>query len=225
MPQFPELEKLLSQHFPNTLNQEQFHQFKLAFEAYLEWNAMINVISRKDIENLAERHFLHSLAIAKSIRFAPGTKVLDAGTGGGFPGIPLAIFFPETEFMLVDSREKKIKVVQEVAVACGLKNVQWGVHRVEQLTAQYDFVVSRAVTALDEFIPWVKKWIHCRNRNTLSNGILYLRGGGVEEELARLKTEKPAWRSISLQDTFPEPFFASKFLVHLSFCPATDTAK
>lgn len=219
MPQFAELKSLLDKHFEGALSAKQINQFERAFNAYIDWNSKINVISRKDIENLAERHFLHSLAIAKSIRFVPGTTVLDAGTGGGFPGIPLAIFFPETQFMLVDSRSKKIQVVEEVVVATGLNNVQWSVQRVEQLSEQFDFVVSRAVTSLDEFVPWVRKRIHCRNKNTLSNGILYLRGAGVEEEVERLKPQAPRWTSTPLSEFFEGEFFETKLLVHATFCP------
>jgi 16S rRNA (guanine527-N7)-methyltransferase len=218
MPQFQELFSLLDRYFPGELSSDQKDQFQRAFDAYLKWNPLINVVSRKDIENLAERHFLHSLAIAKSIRFVPGTTVLDAGTGGGFPGIPLAILFPQTQFMLVDSRQKKIQVVEEVAREAGLQNVQWSVQRVEQLTGQFDFVVSRAVTSLDEFIPWVKKRIHCRNKNSLANGILYLRGGGFEEELNSKVLEKPQWTATPLADWYSEEFFASKFLVHVTYC-------
>jgi len=218
MPEFRSLQVLLEKHFPESLDPETVERFRLAFEAYLVWNAQINVISRKDIDNLAERHFLHSLAIAKSIRFLPGTKVLDAGTGGGFPGIPLAILHPETAFMLVDSREKKIKVVQEVAKAAGLKNVQSTVQRVEQLGGQYDFVLSRAVAPLSEFIPWVRKRIHCRSRHALENGILYLRGGDFAEELKGMGKEAPRHTAFAIGDMFEGEFFASKYLVHLTFC-------
>lgn len=225
MPDFSSLQTLLEKYFPDDLSPLQIQQFELAFNAYLEWNAMINVISRKDIDNLAERHFLHSLAIAKSIRFRPGTQVLDAGTGGGFPGIPLAIFFPETQFMLADSREKKIKVVQEVAQAAGLKNVQWGVHRVEQLKTQYDFVVSRAVASMEEFVPWVRHLIHCKSQHTLANGILYLRGGDIKQEMAAFKRFQHHWQATDLATLFDEEFFASKSLLHLSFCPKPKPAK
>lgn len=225
MPDFSSLQTLLEKYFPDDLSPLQIQQFELAFNAYLEWNAMINVISRKDIDNLAERHFLHSLAIAKSIRFRPGTQVLDAGTGGGFPGIPLAIFFPETQFMLADSREKKIKVVQEVAQAAGLKNVQWGVHRVEQLKTQYDFVVSRAVASMEEFVPWVRHLIHCKSQHTLANGILYLRGGDIKQEMAAFKRFQHHWQATDLATQFDEEFFASKSLLHLSFCPKPKPAK
>lgn len=224
MPEFSSLHALLEKYFPGDLSPLQMTQFEQAFNAYLEWNALINVISRKDIDNLAERHFLHSLAIAKSIRFRPDTQVLDAGTGGGFPGIPLAIFFPETQFMLVDSREKKIKVVQEVAQAAGLKNVQWGVHRVEQLKGEYDFVVSRAVAAMEEFVPLVRHLIHCTSWNTLANGILYLRGGDLKSEMAPFKRMQHHWQATDLATVFDEPFFESKSLLHLSFCPKVKPA-
>ena len=218
MPNFSTLTFFLEKYFPGELSPAQEKQFELAFAGFLEWNEMINVISRKDMENLAERHFLHSLAIAKRISFQPGTRVLDAGTGGGFPGIPLAILFPETQFHLVDSRGKKIKVVAEIVQATGLQNVQYTVQRVEQLTDQYDFVVSRAVAAMEKFIPWVRKSIHCTSKNDLANGILYLRGGDIETEMKALPENKGKWELTSLADYFEEEFFATKNLLHLSWC-------
>lgn len=192
-------------------------QFRKAFEGYVEWNSKINVISRKDMENLAERHFLHSLAIAKSIHFKSGTKVLDVGTGGGFPGIPLAIFFPECEFHLVDSRFKKIQVVEAVAALTDLKNVHATIQRVEDMRDQYDFVVSRAVASMDQFIPWVRKRIHCRNHNELHNGILYLRGEDLTQELkGQSFAHGPVMTPISTW--YEEDFFQTKQLLYVSFC-------
>jgi 16S rRNA (guanine527-N7)-methyltransferase len=205
------------------VSETQHSQFALAFDACVEWNEKVNVISRKDIENLAERHFLHSLAIAKHIRFVPGTRLLDAGTGGGFPGIPLAIMFPEASFHLVDSVNKKIKVVSEIVQAAGLSNVEYSVQRVEEMKDQYDFVLSRAVSSMDKFIPWVRKRIHCRNRHKIKNGILYLRGGDVKAEMAMIRGLKGKWKTTPLKEYFEEEFFESKFLLEISLC--TDKAR
>jgi 16S rRNA (guanine527-N7)-methyltransferase len=179
---------------------------------YAEWNAQINVISRKDFPEFYEHHVLHSLAIAKFIRFTPGTKILDVGTGGGFPGIPLAIVFPEVQFHLVDSVGKKIKVVNEVVQSLGLKNVTSRQIRAEQLTEKYDFVVSRAVTRLTEFVIWTRKNISQKQKNSVPNGILYLKGGDISEEI------KPFKKNIfvqNLSEYFEEEFFETKKLVHL----------
>jgi 16S rRNA (guanine527-N7)-methyltransferase len=217
VPSFETLEKLLRKYFPDALSAQQIEEFRVAFEGYVSWNAKINVISRKDMGNLGERHFLHSLAIAKLIQFKPGTKLLDAGTGGGFPGIPLAIFFPESTFHLVDSRRKKIQVVEEIVRSAGLKNVQYSVQRVEDLSSQFDFVLSRAVASLDQFIPWVRRRIHCRNRNDLKNGILYLRGEADEEELRGMGLAHPP-AMIPLAKWFEEDYFDTKYLLHLGMC-------
>src|ERR1700760_199144 len=173
----------LFQYFPD-LTDEQQRQFEQLPELYNFWNSQINVISRKDIDELFERHVLHSLGIAKVMPFLPGEKVLDVGTGGGFPGIPLAILFPETNFYLVDSIGKKIKVVQEVAKALNLKNVRASHNRAEEVNEKFDFVVSRAVTRLKEFYPWVKGKFNRQSKNQLPNGILYLKGGDLEQEIA-----------------------------------------
>ena len=199
-------------YFPNLTTQQQ-QQFAALPELYATWNAQINVISRKDIEHLVERHILHSLAIAKVITFANGTKIMDVGTGGGFPGIPLAILFPEVEFVLVDSIGKKIKVVNEVASALSLSNVK-GIHaRAEQIDDQFDFIVSRAVTALPEFMGWITGKIKKKGYNDLQNGVLYLKGGDLDAELIPLKQY---WKVYNLKDIFDEPFFETKKVVHIS---------
>src|SRR5665213_2501722 len=174
---------LIVKYFPS-LTEQQLKQFDRLQELYTFWNNQINVISRKDIDQLYERHVLHSLGIAKVISFLPGEKVLDVGTGGGFPGIPLAILFPDTQFHLVDSIGKKIKVVQEVAQALNLTNVTATHQRAEEVNENFDFVVSRAVTRLKDFYPWVKKKFNKQSKNTLPNGILYLKGGDLTEEIA-----------------------------------------
>ncbi len=203
--------KIISKYFPH-LNTKQTELFTRLQPLYAEWNAQINVISRKDFSEFYERHVLHSLAIAKFIRFVPGTKILDVGTGGGFPGIPLAIIFPEVQFHLVDSIGKKIKVVSEITQTLELKNVTAEQIRAEQLNVKFDFVVSRAVTRLPEFVPWVRKNISHKQKNALPNGILYLKGGNIEEEI------RPFKRNIFIQelsDYFDEDFFETKKLVHL----------
>lgn len=202
---------IISYYFPD-LNPKQKEQFAELDELYRFWNARINLISRKDIDMLYLHHILHSLAIAKLISFLPGEKVLDVGTGGGFPGIPLAIMFPETDFHLVDSIGKKIKVVQEVASGCGLTNVRASHARAEQIDEKFHFVVSRAVTRLSEFYPWVKGKFEKKSMNTLQNGILYLKGGDLAEEIKEsgLKTEL-----IPLSKYFKEDYFDSKFVVYI----------
>jgi 16S rRNA (guanine527-N7)-methyltransferase len=190
-----------------------YERFDALLPLYLEWNQRINVISRKDMDNFSVHHVLHSLGIARAIEFQAGTRVLDVGTGGGFPGIPLAILFPETEFLLVDSIGKKIKVVNEVAAALGLKNVQTRHARAEEINGRFDFVVSRAVTALPTFVGWVKDKIEPAGKNELPNGILYLKGGDFEEELKQVKMP---FQVFELSHWFEEPFFETKKLVHLS---------
>jgi 16S rRNA (guanine527-N7)-methyltransferase len=201
----------LFNYFPN-LTPHQRQQFEQLPELYTFWNNQINVISRKDIDQLFERHILHSLGIAKIISFLPGEKVLDVGTGGGFPGIPLAILFPDTQFYLVDSIGKKIKVVQEVATALGLKNVRAAHLRAEQVDEKFDFVISRAVTRLKEFYPWVKSKFNKSAKNTLPSGILYLKGGDLDEEIAEsgLKVQQ-----FYLKDYFTEEFFETKQVVYV----------
>lgn len=202
---------LILHYFPD-LSPKQKDQFAQLDEQYRFWNARINLISRKDIEMLYLHHILHSLAIAKAISFLPGEKILDVGTGGGFPGIPLAILFPESYFHLVDSIGKKIKVVQEVSLACGLKNVTATHARAEQINDKYNFVVSRAVTRLSEFYPWIKGKFLKESQNTLQNGILYLKGGDLRDEIqeSNLKVEL-----IPLTDFFKEDYFETKYIVYI----------
>ncbi len=203
--------ELLLKYFP-ALSEEMLHQFDKLPELYNFWNSQINVISRKDIDLLFERHVLHSLGIAKIISFLPGEKVLDVGTGGGFPGIPLAILFPETQFHLVDSIGKKIKVVQEVAGALGLKNVTAKNQRAEQVAEKFDFVVSRAVTQLKEFYPWVRYKFNKQSKNSLPNGILYLKGGDLTQEIAESGLTV---RQYPLKDHFKQEFFETKQVVYV----------
>jgi len=202
---------LITKYFPS-LTAQQLQQFNRLPELYQFWNDQINVISRKDIEQLHERHVLHSLGIARVISFLPGEKVLDVGTGGGFPGIPLAILFPQTEFYLVDSIGKKIKVVQEVAKALGLTNVKAAHLRAEQVNEKFDFIVSRAVTRLKEFYPWVKGKFNKQSKNKLANGILYLKGGDLEQEIAEAGL---AVQQYHLRDYFEEEFFETKQVVYI----------
>ncbi|MGY5253386.1 16S rRNA (guanine(527)-N(7))-methyltransferase RsmG [Sphingobacterium spiritivorum] len=203
---------IIYKYFPK-LTETQKNQFAQLAELYPFWNNQINVISRKDIESLYLHHVLHSLGIAKFItEFAPGTHILDVGTGGGFPGIPLAILFPEVKFHLVDSIGKKIKVVREVATALGLTNVEADHMRAEQLDYKYDFVVSRAVTRLGDFAPWIRNKFLKQDKNGVPNGILYLKGGDLKEEIkeSRLKAELH-----SLSDYFTEDFFETKYVVYV----------
>lgn len=204
------MEQLLK-YFPD-LAPIQRKQFELLQALYEEWNAQINVISRKDVDNFYERHVIHALGIAKVIKFKPGTRILDVGCGGGFPGIPLAIMFPDCDFILVDSIGKKIKVVNAVAEELGLDNVQ-GVHaRAEAIKEQFDFVVSRAVTAMPKFLPWVKGKFFKKDKNAMPNGILYLKGGDLSEEM---KPIKQPWERFDLSDYFTEEFFETKAVIYL----------
>ncbi len=194
------------------LTNDQLAAFGKLHSLYSEWNAQINVISRKDIDELYERHVLHSLAIARFIKFTPGTKILDVGTGGGFPGIPLAIFFPEVNFHLVDSIGKKIKVVKAVAESLNLKNVKAEQIRAEELKGRYDFIVSRAVTQLPVFLQWVKKNVSEKQKNAVSNGVFLLKGGNLDSEIHPYK-KKIFVQEIS--DLFDEEFFKTKKLLYL----------
>ena len=202
---------LILKYFPN-LSAQQKEQFAALDGLYREWNAQINVISRQDIDALYEKHVLHSLGIAKIIQFKPGTEILDVGTGGGFPGIPLAILFPLADFHLVDSIGKKIKVVQGVSDALGLTNVKAEQARVEHLDTTYDFVVSRSVTRLKPFLGWVRYKILKSGNNDKPNGVLYLKGGDLGEELAEV-TDR--YRIYDLTDYFEEPFFETKKVVYV----------
>ncbi|WP_172283308.1 16S rRNA (guanine(527)-N(7))-methyltransferase RsmG [Chryseobacterium sp. LAM-KRS1] len=201
---------LLLKYFPN-LTENQIQQFTQLESLYNEWNEKINVISRKDMESLYEKHILHSLGIAKVMEFSPGTRVLDIGTGGGFPGIPLAILFPDSQFTLIDSIGKKISVVNAVAEGVGLTNVTAIHGRAEKLKEKFHFVVSRAVTQMPEFLRWLKGKFEKEQFNTKHNGVLYLKGGDLAEELAGLKCE-----IYNLNTYFKEEFFDTKKVVYLS---------
>lgn len=197
-------------YFPE-LTPLQLQQYEQVIDLYKEWNTKINVISRKDIEHLATRHVLHSLGIAKVQPFLPQTQVLDVGTGGGFPGIPLAILFPETDFFLVDSIGKKIKVVQDIAQVLQLKNVKAEQLRAETISQKFDFVVSRAVTQMPEFVTWVSGKFKKKSLHQRKNGILYLKGGDLTAELASF----PNAEVFNLQNYFSEDFFDTKKVVYL----------
>lgn len=202
----------LIKYFPN-LSEEQIRQFTALRELYTDWNSKINVISRKDIDNLYEHHILHSLGIAKVIKFAPGTNIMDLGTGGGFPGIPLAILFPECKFHLVDSIGKKIKVATEISNSIGLKNVKLSHSRGEEIKDKYHFVVTRAVMPLIDLMKTVKKNIGNEQFNLLPNGIIALKGGELNAEMASMKNICTTW---DLKDYFCEEFFETKKVVHVT---------
>ena len=201
---------IIQHYFPN-LSDRKKKQFTQLESLYGEWNEKINVISRKDIAELYERHVLHSISIALLIEFAPGSQILDVGTGGGFPGIPLAILFPQVDFYLIDSIGKKIKVVQEITNALDLRNIEARHQRAQEFKRPVDFVVSRAVTKMDDFVPWVKKNIAKKSKHNLPNGILYLKGGDLNEELKSF----PKATVFPLSDFFEEPFFETKKIVHV----------
>ena len=203
---------LVEKYFKNLTSHQQ-QQFTELFGLYEFWNRRINVISRKDISRLYERHVLPSLSIATKINFTPGTRVLDVGTGGGFPGIPLAIMFPETDFILLDSIGKKIRVVATIADELGLNNVKAIQLRAELYAEKFDFVVSRAVTSFPEFVNLVKKNLHEKSRNNLPNGIFYLIGGDIDNEVQNFSKNL---RIFDLKDTFQESFFETKKLIYLS---------
>ncbi len=196
------------------LNEIQIKQFNRLEGLYREWNEKINVVSRKDIDALEIHHVLHSLAIAKVISFKPGTRVLDVGTGGGFPGIPLAILFPEVHFYLVDSIGKKIKVVNEVAAALGLKNVTAEQVRVESMSEKFDFIVSRAVTAFPAFVALTRKRLLKESFNDLPNGIIYLKGGDFEEEIQDFRERITVY---NIPDFFEEEFFETKKVIYMKY--------
>jgi len=202
---------IITSYFPN-LTSTQIEQFKQLQALYEHWNAQINVISRKDIESLYEKHVLHSLGIAKVMEFKPNTKIMDVGCGGGFPGIPLAILFPECKFHLVDSIGKKIKVVNEIATALGLKNLTAEHKRAEEVKDKFEFIISRAVTEFPAFYKWVQNKISKSQFNNLPNGILYLKGGDLSEELKDFKKRVVLY---DLKDYFKEEFFETKKVVYL----------
>ncbi|HLV41691.1 MAG TPA: 16S rRNA (guanine(527)-N(7))-methyltransferase RsmG [Brumimicrobium sp.] len=202
---------IIKKYFPK-LTEDQISKFEQLGPLYHEWNEQINVISRKDMDHFYERHVLHSLAIAQIIRFTPGTTILDVGTGGGFPGIPLAILFPECKFHLVDSIGKKIKVVEAVVEALDLKNVRCSHMRAEELKDKYDFIVSRAVTKMPVFISWVRKKLNKQHKNALPNGILYLKGGDLTEEMSTVQTFH---QEHIISDYYKEEFFETKKVVYV----------
>lgn len=204
--------ELINRYFPH-LTEEQKAQFTALYPLYTEWNAKINVISRKDIENLYERHVLHSLGIAQAIHFKPGTRIMDLGTGGGFPGIPLAILFPEVQFHLVDSIGKKVRVATEVAASIGLKNVTFCHERAEDEKQLFDFVVSRAVMPLADLVKIVRKNISRKQQNALPNGLICLKGGELEHEAMPFKRQAMIWE---LKDYFQEEFFQTKKVVYVT---------
>jgi len=201
--------QIIHKYFPD-LTEKQIKQFSDLQHLYEHWNAQINVISRRNIDTLYVNHILHSLAIAKVIQFEKGTKILDIGTGGGFPGIPLAILFPEADFLLVDSIGKKIKVVNEVSNAIGLTNIRTQHERAENINENFDFVVSRAVTNMRDFKKWVKGKFNKQQRNSLDNGILYLKGGNLSEELKAITHHQ-----YEIADFFKEEFFETKKVVYV----------
>lgn len=201
--------KLILKYFPN-LTDDQIKKFKELELLYKEWNSRINVISRKDIDDLYLKHVLHSLSIAKFISFKKNTSILDVGTGGGFPGIPLAIIFPDCDFLLVDSINKKINVVKEISNTLKLTNVSYNAIRVEKLKTKHDFIVSRAVTRMNKFRNLVKGLISNKNDNEIKNGIIYLKGGDLTEEMMNIKHQK-----VNISDYFDEEFFETKKIVYL----------
>lgn len=203
---------IIEKYFPR-LTDKQKQQFAQLGDLYTTWNSQINVISRADIDNLYEKHILHSLAIAKVVDFKDFTEILDVGTGGGFPGIPLAILYPNCQFLLVDSIGKKIKVVNEIAMALGLENLKAEQMRAELVEGEFDFVVSRAVTRLLPFYGWVKGKININNYNKYKNGILYLKGGDLKEELKELGKKN---RVFEISEYFEEEFFETKMVVHIA---------
>ncbi|MBN2765169.1 MAG: 16S rRNA (guanine(527)-N(7))-methyltransferase RsmG [Paludibacteraceae bacterium] len=201
----------IKKYFPE-LDATQISQFEALYDLYLDWNSKINVISRKDIENLYEHHVLHSLAIAQVIRFKPGTTILDVGTGGGFPGVPLAIMFPEVKFTLIDSIGKKIKVGTEVSNAIGLNNIVFKHERVQEEKAKFDFVVSRAVMPLDDLVKLVKKNIAPKSQNAMPNGLICLKGGELQHEILPYKNIADTYE---ISDYFSQEFFKTKKVVYV----------
>ena len=204
--------ELIKKYFPN-ITEQQAEQFAQLEALYNDWNAKINVISRKDIQNLYEHHVLHSLGIAKVVNFKDGTEVMDLGTGGGFPGIPLAILFPNTQFHLVDSIGKKVRVAQEVANAIGLKNVRFSHARAEEIKDTYDFVVTRAVMPMIDLVKVARKNIKKEQHNAVPNGIIALKGGELQREISSMRNIATVWE---LSEYFSEEYFKTKKVVHIS---------
>jgi len=202
---------LITKYFPG-LTEKQLHQFGRLYPVYAAWNCRVNLVSRKDFTFLQERHVLHSLAIARFIRFKPATCIMDAGTGGGFPGIPLSIIFPDSSFLLVDSIGKKIRAVREIAKELELQNVEARQERIEKITDQYDYIVSRAVTELSSFYAWIKNKVKAKGINERPNGIIYLKGGDLSSELKELNRYTEIY---DISTYFREPFFSSKKLVFI----------
>ncbi len=206
--------EIIKKYFPN-LTEKQIEQFSALYNLYQDWNGKINVISRKDIENLYEHHVLHSLSIAKVLSFRPNTSIMDVGTGGGFPAIPLAILFPECHFHLVDSIGKKIKVANSVSEAIGLSNTSFQHARVEDVKTKFDFIISRAVMPLDNLVKLTKKNVDIKNqKNSLPNGLVCLKGGELQQEILPYRKEASLW---DLSDFFEEEFFLTKKLVYVSY--------
>ena len=203
--------QLLQKYFPD-LTSSQLEKYEKHKELFIDWNTKINMVSRKDMDNLEERHVLHALAIAKVVKFEPGAKILDVGTGGGFPGIPLAIMFPETRFFLIDSIGKKINVVKDLAKQLDLDNVEAGKVRAEEFKTKVDFVVSRAVTRFNKFVPWIQNNISDHFKHDMMNGILYLKGGDLTEEIEELDL---FCNEYDIPNFFEEEFFETKKVVHI----------
>jgi 16S rRNA (guanine527-N7)-methyltransferase len=207
---------IIKKYFP-VLTEKQVDQFTILYDLYADWNEKINVISRKDIDSLYEKHVLHSLAIAKFAEFKPKTKILDVGTGGGFPGIPLAIFFPECHFTLVDSIAKKVHVAEDISENIGLTNTDFVIGRVEMLKEKFDFVVSRAVAPMDKIYRWTQSYIKPEGINSKFNGYLLLKGGDLKEEKQNIKgiNRKLRIEELKLSNYFEEEFFETKKLIHI----------
>lgn len=203
---------IIKKYFPD-LSSHQLQQFEMLKPLYSDWNQKINVISRKDADNLEINHILHSLAIAKIISFKAGTKILDVGTGGGFPGIPLAIMFPDCKFHLIDSIGKKITVVEAVAKEIGLENLTAAKIRAEDVDEKFNFIISRAVTTLPVFYKWIENKIISKNQNSIKNGVIYLKGGDLTEELKAFENRNTVY---NISDYFEEDFFETKKIVHIS---------
>lgn len=203
---------IIEKYFP-TLTEHQKEQLRALYDLYADWNAKINVVSRKDFEQLYLRHVLHSLAIAKVCQFEAGAKVLDVGCGGGFPSVPLAIMFPEVQFISADSIGKKITVVKGVCEGAGITNIDARHTRVEQIPEKFDYVISRAVTEMPQFVKWIWSKIERGQRGTLPNGILYLKGGDLTEELSATRMK---WTEYQIADFFEEEFFETKKVVYTS---------